>query len=296
MRAETDVTISGAYGAVLNAGGGATGLEIAVDGIDVVVRDLTLTGGTATKAVAAGGVGGGGILCERAGGATLTLEEVTITGNTTWAELVPHARGFVVVEAGSGRRTITGNTTWAYGGGLYVDGCTVTMEGGAITHNTAQAGAGAFVIGVGAATVVNITGSEVASNTASLSGGGLYVMTGGKDATVDLVDTRVSGDTSMGGGGGLGLADGGVPDTSTRVTCTGGSFVGNVAEDAALPGGGVYLVSSWGNGVAFTSTGCDFGAAGTDEDNTPADTYVYGKSAYIYASGASFSCDGSGCR
>lgn len=268
MRAETDVTISGAYGAVLNAGGGATGLEIAVDGIDVVVRDLTLTGGTATKAVAAGGVGGGGILCERAGGATLTLEEVTITGNTTWA----------------------------YGGGLYVDGCTVTMEGGAITHNTAQAGAGAFVIGVGAATVVNITGSEVASNTASLSGGGLYVMTGGKDATVDLVDTRVSGDTSMGGGGGLGLADGGVPDTSTRVTCTGGSFVGNVAEDAALPGGGVYLVSSWGNGVAFTSTGCDFGAAGTDEDNTPSDTYVYGKSAYIYASGASFSCDGSGCR
>ena len=115
MHAETDVTISGAYGAIVNAGGYSTGLEIQMDGIEVTIRDLTLTGGVANKPVDAGGVGGGGILCERLG-ATLRLDGVTITGNTSAT----------------------------YGGGMYIDGCSVSMNNVAITNNTASAGPAPF--------------------------------------------------------------------------------------------------------------------------------------------------------
>lgn len=270
MSAEADVTISGAYGAVVNAGGYATGLTVATDGIAVTVRDVTLTGGLATTPVRAGGYGGGSILCER-DGVALALDGVTITGNQSST----------------------------YGGGLYIDGCAVTMDSVAITNNTAAAGAGLFVMST-VLTQITIRESTIASNAASLSGGGLYVTTSQADATVSLVDTLVSGNTAVGGGGGLTFADGAIAGMTGTVTCSGGgaqrgAFVGNTAANASLPGGAVYLISWWGNPVAFSAVDCDFGASGSGEDNAPADVFVYGDSSYTYGDGATFSCDGSGC-
>jgi hypothetical protein len=272
LRVEADVTISGEQGAVVHAGEVGSALRFDKDGITVDVRGLTLTGGVATQAVGAGGVGGGGVLCSRSGGATLNLEDVVITGN----------------DGGN------------YGGGMYVDGCTVTMNDVTIEDNTAEAGAGLFVMGT-TATQVRMSGSAVSDNAASLGGGGIYVVSYQADASVALEDTLVSGNSSGYGGGGATISDSSIAGTSASLSCTStgagpAGFLANTAADATLPGGGAFLISRWGNPVSFTSTGCDFGADGSADDNAPNDVFVYGGSAYDFGDGATFGCTSGVCR
>ena len=61
--------------------GGEQGSVVHVDGEGAVtIAGLTLTGGRALTATSFGGLGGGGVLCDRAA-STLAIEDVTISGN-----------------------------------------------------------------------------------------------------------------------------------------------------------------------------------------------------------------------
>lgn len=60
------------------------------------------------------------------------------------------------------------------GGGIYLTGGTLNLEGGSITGNTAKTGGGIDASGNNSSTI-NITGGDVSNNSASSYGGGVYV-------------------------------------------------------------------------------------------------------------------------
>jgi len=70
-----------------------------------------------------------------------------------------------------------------------------------------------------------------------------------------------------------------------------------VRENASTSGGGgaAYLTSWWGNAVSFVSTGCDFGASGSADDNAPSNVFIYGGASHNYGDAATFACSARGC-
>ena len=116
--------------------------------------------------------------------------------------------GSLTLESGS----ITGNKTFKDGGGVYVgSGCTFTMLGGSITDNGAINGGGVYV-----------------------SSGGIFTMRGGS------ISGNGKGETELGAG----VCDFG------EFTMTGGSITGNILKsygsngfDTGGSGGGVYVSS-----------------------------------------------------
>lgn len=177
---------------------------------------MTMTGGTITGNVTTGTAGGSAIAvqsgsAEITGGTitgnecgsggtiysagTLTITGVTIAGNTTRSN-----GGALYIQ--SGKATLTNVTlknnqsTESMGGGLFVAGGTVTVNGGEITGNSAVIGGGVR-INAGSLTLNDV---KITGNTATSNGGGVHcknpeaVLTlGGKTV---ITDNTVAGATS----------------------------------------------------------------------------------------------------
>ena len=259
-------------------------------------------------------------------GVTLTLaNNITLQGrgDNSSSLVQVNSSGTLVMENGS---KITGNTysssyNDAYGGGVYVNSGTFTMNGGEISGNSAaidyypsSSGGGGVFVSNGTFTM---NGGEISSNTASRSswscrsyGGGVYVssgtftMNGGEISSNTAVSYSSSGGGvymsngtfTMNGGeisGNSAAAEagdsyyspggGGVYMSSGTFTMNGGEISGNSAAGSSSGGGGVYVYS---NGT-FTkeSGGTIYGSNAEDAlKNTAGSGNAYGHGVYVDSS------------
>jgi hypothetical protein len=184
----------------------------------------------------------------------LVLQDVTLRGQGNNIRPLVRVNNGATLEMKAGS-FITGNTAGRYGGGVYVDGGTFTMSGGAVNDNrsyfsdnapyenhTEAYGGGVYVSGDGTF-IMNggaVSGNTVTSNKYHTYGGGVYVDSG----TFSMSGGAVNGNNATvnnGGynsyGGGVGVGDSGIFKIS------GGAVNGNNAtnrSDAMYPyGGGV---------------------------------------------------------
>lgn len=174
--------------------------------IDVTISDLTVTGGNDS-------IGGGIVDFDE----NLTLDGVTITGNTASGD----------------------------GGGLWADGfnMTLTIRDSTISGNTAGSdGGGIYVEDTGGPLLIQRT--VVTGNDAADDGGGIYFYDPDNDVTVE--DSTISGNSAGDLGGGIYLYS---PDAGL-FTIRGTTASGN----NAAAGGGIFLYSPDHGGSIENST------------------------------------------
>ncbi len=210
-----DLRING-NGATIDANALPSDRVIFIDGVSVEIVALTLTGG--------GTVGtpvfrGGGI--QSRPGSILTLNDVTVTGNTA-----------------------------SNGGGVFVGRTVADFTDVTIADNTASNGdAGGFFQGLGS---VTIRDSLIRNNTSTSNGGGIHVEAGG---TLEIFDSRIDNNSAFAGGGisqvqgTLTIRDSVVDNNSSTASVGGGIFVALAAldienstisnNDAGFDGGGI---------------------------------------------------------
>ena len=114
-----------------------------------------------------------------------------------------------------GKGTTSDSST--YGGGIYVSG-TLMMQGGIVYGNSSTNGGGVYVEDG----TLTINGGAVSGNTASNDGGGVYVT----DGTLTIDGGAVSDNTAKSQGGGVRIS-------SSTFTMKGGAISGNAASDGA---------------------------------------------------------------
>ena len=110
---------------------------------------------------------------------------------------------------------------------MYVNGGTLTMEGGAITGNSANTGGGVYQV----SGTFAMSGGTISNNAASNNGGGVYMS---NNATFVLTDGTISNNTAHSNGGGVYNAG--------TFTMNGGTVSNNTAD---LYGGGVYTADTF---------------------------------------------------
>ena len=267
---------SSAADTVLDGGGTDRVIDVTSVG-DISLSNLTVQNGYT-------GTGGANIRCDGAG-RTLSLDNVVVDGG----------------DAGD------------YGGGIYVDECTLTMNNSSVQNNTAGNSGGGIYI---ANEAFSLTDSDVTNNSAPLGGGIRMWGDDGNSYTSELVDswvesnTATGGSTNKGGGAALGVqASSNIFLDLKNTTDASGGFLGNLADangTIAGLGGAIYLdgapSSSAQADVDSASTnggigGIDFGDSGTADDNSPDDIYVNdAATAYFLGDGSGetgreFDCD-----
>lgn len=168
-----------------------------------------------------------------------------VTNRTDSASAVfVSASGTLVMQDGI---KICGNVTDTKGGGVYVDGGTLLMQGGTITGNSAANGGGIYNY----AGIVNATGGTISGNTATANGGGICFE--GKFAEVTIDGLAITGNSAVSGGGiynidspvqivsgtitGNGATNGGGAYNKGTLSLSGGAFSGNTATAS---GKGIY--------------------------------------------------------
>jgi Bacterial Ig-like domain (group 3) len=206
-----------------------------VGNVNVVLSNLTITGGQATNGGSIGGTAalGGGILNN---GGSLTLDDVTVTNN--------------IAQGNPGQD--------AFGGGIYTNGTSLTLSDSTVTLNQAIGGNGIAGNDGG-------TGQAGANggNGGNAKGGGIYVAGGKlilKDSTIDHNkatggkgangghgghggSSNTGGSTGGGGGTGAGGGTGGGGGT-----CSGGGSSNPGGGGSSNPGGGSSGGGSSGGG------------------------------------------------
>jgi hypothetical protein len=255
-------------GGTVTVSGGSVTNNTAVEGGGLwssgtltVSDETTISGNTAIGDDDDAFEGGGGLFNQ---GGTMTVTGATVSNN---AASGPGGSGGGAFNSGDGELTIrsstfTSNTSNRAGGGIEVNGGTVTLEDVDFASNnagTSPGNGGALHVTTG---TVNATSGEVTGNMA-VEGGGFWNNAG---STMTLTGVSLSGNRAMGtdadnGGGGLynnggtlnlnsvTLAEntategsgsgGGLLSTAGTVTVTGSSFSEN---DANRAGGAIEIV------------------------------------------------------
>ena len=241
------------------------------------------TGGTG-RITGGGGSSGGGIDVDTNG--VLRLVSGAITGNEAYTGAGVYVSGKFVMNGGSIRTNIAEyHHSGSYGGGVYVEDGTFTMNSGTISGNavvgTGNSLGGGVYVYIGEFSMnggtIGGTGNDV--NTA-YSGGGVYVLDGefsmsgdaaisGNEAIVNgggvyvfggefsmSGDAAIKGNSAFAGGGGGVYVDA----SSSNFTMSGGIISGNTAT---TNGGGVYV----GSGTFDPPQG------GTISGNNPDEVY-----------------------
>lgn len=190
--------------------------------IAVTLSDLTITGGNDSI--------GAGVVCFDE---DLTLDGVTITGNTStgdgaglWAD------GFNM-DLTIRDSVISGNTSGGDGGGIYIEdtGGPLLIQRTSITGNDA-AGSGGGVYFYDPDDPVTVEDSTISGNSSGAAGGGIYLYSP-DDGAWTLRGTTVSGNNAQAGGGVFLYS----PDHGGSIENS--TISGNQAT--AGDGGGIYL-------------------------------------------------------
>ncbi len=276
-------------------------------GTQVVFEDLVITGGMSSDDGKAGAQPdtshalGGGILNN---GGKITLRNVAIQGNVAQGGLGFNGLGGGLYSTGNGsvnieECTVAGNSALGasgladptsphvnassgQGGGLYLNGGTVTIIRSTIAENVAAGGLGA----TGASGATGQAGAK-GGNGGNARGAGLYINAGAVTVTNSTVSSNqaTGGDGGMGGGGGPSgtLVDtatgGGTAGTPTGTGTGTGKHVpagagGTGGNGGAAQGAGIYLAAGAlviGNSTIAGNTvnaghGADGGANGNPDD------------------------------
>ncbi|MGZ4187990.1 MAG: choice-of-anchor Q domain-containing protein [Solirubrobacteraceae bacterium] len=219
-----NVTISGggARGTVIDAGNG-THRVIEITAGTVSISDVTITGGNTNDSD-----DGGGIHLDT--GATLTLSNAAVTGNT--------------VDTNS----------WA-GGGIFANtGSTLTINSSTIANNVARNGGGLYLNDGATITNSTISGNQAGDGLNVGDGGGLQNNSTALTLTNDTIANNESFDS--GGGGGI---YGGTTTVSNTIVANNTDSVLGVDNCATRPGHGT--VTSAGPNLENGSD-CAFAANG----------------------------------
>lgn len=240
----TGSTIQGntAQGAGGNGGaGGGINLRIThqtASPVPFLILDSTTVSGNSSQGW------GGGISVSGSGNQDFTLRNSSVvSGNTVHAQGgVSSEGGGIYITAPTARTnsisstTISGNHSDELassgtpenpeGGGILVDGGTVTLGAGTVVStNTSKDGAGIFVRAAGT-TTVTATGITVSGNTATGSGGALRMGVGAAGGNVTLTNSQITGNSAGVSGGAFLVAIGTLNASKNRVA-------GNTAPAAA---------------------------------------------------------------
>ena len=232
-----------------------SGIALSVNG----AQALTVTGATTAN-------DGAAFNLADAGGTSLTLTDLTVTGGKTTGN-----GGAVYVGGANASLTAAGttfnNNTAANGGAIYNNGGSLTIDGGVLSGNTATANGGA-IFNAGTADVTgDVTGNQglngagiyntgkltvngnLANNIATVSGGGLYnkgtaTVTGdvtGNKATADGAGILNAGKLAVNGN----LANNIATNNGGAIYNYGGSatVTGSITGNQAAIGAGIYNVS-----------------------------------------------------
>lgn len=216
-----------------------------------------------------------------------TIEDCNITDNK--AEFSTGGGGGLILAFNNKsckiiNSKISNNTAGENGGGIYINGGTLSLESGtAIRENIAETDGGGIYIRDGSLNLES--GAAISNNTAKKDGGAIYasceystitVNIGEKDDSDDIVIEKnnakrggafygannanfvmnagkVSGNYSEVGGGGAMYIWGGTSNYST-FTMNGGEIIGNMAKSGGA-GGAVHIDDGSGGNAAFIMTG-----------------------------------------
>ena len=168
------------------------------------------------------------------------------------------------------------------GGALFAYGCDLTLTDTALDGNRASWGGGILATD----SAITLDGVSSTDNTADNGGAFAYFgLNGDSTATVEAYGTTDDGSTSNVGA--LFLDD-------ATYTCVVEAGVGGITASTAASFAGAALIFS--SNSLLESAGCNFGADGTPDDNTPDDIYAV-NSATLHGFGddAWFTCDTNGC-
>jgi subtilisin-like proprotein convertase family protein len=259
----------------------------------VAGNDLDLVGSTSDAADVVLDGGGNDRVVDVTNGADLNLVNLTVSNGYA-------SEGANVRCDSSGSTVYTDNAVISggshssgYGGGVYAKACDLDLENTQITGNSAMYGGGIYIKNAD----LYIVDSIIDNNTASLNGGGIRYISDstGSTAWSEIHDTWVTNNTATNGGGMAIYAD---ADIYVDAECTSrgsGGFLSNTATK----GGAVYLDTSSGTDIADfdvpSGNDCDFGEAGSADDNTAEDVYIDGLSeSHWFGNYTSFYCDDNG--
>jgi uncharacterized repeat protein (TIGR02543 family) len=161
----------------------------------------------------------------------LNLQDITLKGRPgNDVVLVTVALGGTLIMNQNAK--ISDNTSASSGGGLYIDGGTVTMNGGEISSNSSRDGGGAYVTNKGA---MVINGGKITGNKSTHKGGGMYIE---GNSNVAMHGGEISNNSTTYDGGGI-------------LIYSGGRFA--KASISADGKSGVIYGSSAGDGLANTA-------------------------------------------
>ena len=241
----TTISNSTAAGAAATNGGG---------GIFLADGSLTLNVSTVTNNTATGASGSGGGIHVSTGG-TLNVNASTISEN-----MANRAGGGIEVNAATAVTltlndvTLDGNTTGAApgnGGGLHITGASnATITGGVVSNNEAISEGGGLWNGSGTMT---IAGTVITENTASGAladngGGGIYNLSGVVNINAETEITNNTANGAAGSGGGI------LNDVGGKLTITDATITGNISNRA---GGGIEDNSGAAGFVVLTDVTLD---------------------------------------
>jgi predicted outer membrane repeat protein len=227
-----------AYGAVtLDGLSGGSVFRVDTLGASVDIQDVTITGGSGHNA--GGDLYGGAIFANAAGASptTVTLTNVVLNNNDA--------------DRGGAVALLNAST---------LSGTNVTM-----TNNAATRGGAFYATNTASATIAGLVANanSAGSLAPAVSGdGGAVYLTG--TSTLTLTNPQIYANETFGGdGGGIFLGGGTLNCTGTAGSAT---LYGIYRNVAAGEGGGVYLSSG-----ALNNTSCDYGVNGLTDDNSDGD-------------------------
>lgn len=211
---EDNTVVSGAgSGTTIIDGGGLDSVFQAVGGLEVTITGMTIRNGSTQFS-------GGGINS----GADLTLDDVTVAGNTAGID-----GGGIAAGGGSlsvTNSTISGNTATRDGGGISsARDAVLSVANSTIDGNSGRIGGGIM----SRAALATLTRVTISNNTGADGGGGLH-----NEATISLSDSTLSGNSGTNGGGiyssgSLTAVNVTISDNSGTVTGGGISNAGNAS-------------------------------------------------------------------
>lgn len=193
----------------------------------LVLQNICLTGGKTQS----DGVGGG----LKAEYSEITLKSGTVIGT----KLLPDENGSSDIATSSNY----GNFA-AKGGGIYINGCTLTIENGAYICQNYSKNEGGGIAAEGSSNIIS-NGGIIGFNLAS-SGGGIYI----KDGSAELTDCTVSLNKANSNGGGIYIdgssltLNGGTVVGDKNATQTATNLVNKYSNYASSYGGGIYAINT----------------------------------------------------
>jgi len=218
---------------------------------DFAIARMTLTGG---KMIAGGLAGAGGAIRSITTG-NLTIDQSTVTGNSTTAS---NANGGGIFSSGNvtlSHSTVSGNSTAgsnAFGGGIASSG-DVTFISSTVSGNSSTCGSGGGVFSLRDVTLINSTVSDNSTACVGAFGGGI---SSSRDVT--LTNSTVSGNSTAGSG-----SRGGGIASSRNVTLTHSTVSGNSTAGSNALGGGI---ASYGDVTLTNSTVSGNSSASSNAD------------------------------